>query len=411
MKRALISVIIMAMILAFTACGGGANPTDSPAPSSESPESTTALTAEQVVNYFALKGMPIGNVVEMSSRPGSYTSKVNFEDSRTLKEGESPVIGTPQNTVEVFATVNAAQARYDDLRYTSLEQYIFLVDTIMLRLRKPLTPEEAEGYELLLNEAINDSEAAISAPRATAIIQSGEAETPAPVESHAPEESSNPKTYPLASTSKYLDTATDMPEIIFSTTGAENGLIGVVYFFSGTAKESGILETDGGDLPYIFVETEYGDVVVCDYYAAAKNSQPEVFDFLIREENADYSFPAEGEYADFICTYNGYSGVFEMPTFILGANHFFIETTDTSSTPAPTESPIPAEEQPIPTTAPTPDATSDPTPTPAPATQMTVYRTPTGKRYHYSASCAGKNAKAIDISQIGSLTPCGTCVY
>ncbi len=41
-----------------------------------------------------------------------------------------------------------------------------------------------------------------------------------------------------------------------------------------------------------------------------------------------------------------------------------------------------------------------------------VYRTPNGKRYHYSASCAGKNASAISLSQAISsgLTGCNSCV-
>jgi cytoskeletal protein RodZ len=41
-----------------------------------------------------------------------------------------------------------------------------------------------------------------------------------------------------------------------------------------------------------------------------------------------------------------------------------------------------------------------------------VYKTPTGKRYHYLKSCAGPNAEEIeldDATKIG-LTPCKTCV-
>lgn len=41
----------------------------------------------------------------------------------------------------------------------------------------------------------------------------------------------------------------------------------------------------------------------------------------------------------------------------------------------------------------------------------TVYVTPTGKRYHYSASCAGKNARAISLSDAQrAYSPCNTCV-
>ena len=39
----------------------------------------------------------------------------------------------------------------------------------------------------------------------------------------------------------------------------------------------------------------------------------------------------------------------------------------------------------------------------------TVYVTPSGKRWHRSASCAGKNARAVSIDQVGSRTPCQKC--
>lgn len=38
-----------------------------------------------------------------------------------------------------------------------------------------------------------------------------------------------------------------------------------------------------------------------------------------------------------------------------------------------------------------------------------VYVTPTGKRYHFSASCAGENAIAVSIDEVGDRTPCKTC--
>ena len=42
----------------------------------------------------------------------------------------------------------------------------------------------------------------------------------------------------------------------------------------------------------------------------------------------------------------------------------------------------------------------------------TVYITPTGKRYHYSATCARGNAKAVTLAEAQSvgLTPCQTCI-
>ena len=39
----------------------------------------------------------------------------------------------------------------------------------------------------------------------------------------------------------------------------------------------------------------------------------------------------------------------------------------------------------------------------------TVYVTPSGKRWHRSASCAGKNARAVTMDQDGGRTPCQKC--
>ena len=41
--------------------------------------------------------------------------------------------------------------------------------------------------------------------------------------------------------------------------------------------------------------------------------------------------------------------------------------------------------------------------------QETVYITPSGKRWHRSASCAGKNARTVTMDQVGSRTPCKKC--
>ena len=43
---------------------------------------------------------------------------------------------------------------------------------------------------------------------------------------------------------------------------------------------------------------------------------------------------------------------------------------------------------------------------------VTVYITPTGKKYHYSSACAGKNAMERDLSDVeGSYGPCKKCAY
>ena len=45
------------------------------------------------------------------------------------------------------------------------------------------------------------------------------------------------------------------------------------------------------------------------------------------------------------------------------------------------------------------------------STSKMVYKTPTGKRYHYSLSCAGKNGKEVSLDEAkqAGLTPCQKC--
>ncbi len=39
----------------------------------------------------------------------------------------------------------------------------------------------------------------------------------------------------------------------------------------------------------------------------------------------------------------------------------------------------------------------------------TVYITPNGERYHYSASCGGENSREISIDDVGDREPCQKC--
>lgn len=87
--------------------------------------------------------------------------------------------------------------------------------------------------------------------------------------------------------------------------------------------------------------------------------------------------------------------------------------TENTPTDAPnsTPEPVPAA---APSADPEPAVTSEPiNPVEQPTTQTsrTVYRTPTGERYHYSAACAGDNATEITLeeAQAIGLTPCGKC--
>lgn len=90
------------------------------------------------------------------------------------------------------------------------------------------------------------------------------------------------------------------------------------------------------------------------------------------------------------------------------------QETTTFSTPATTPQP---EQEPAPTPIPTPTPAPEPEPEtetiPSAPTQnsTTVYRTPSGKRYHLDPDCGGKNSYAttLDDATAVGLTPCQKC--
>lgn len=84
------------------------------------------------------------------------------------------------------------------------------------------------------------------------------------------------------------------------------------------------------------------------------------------------------------------------------------ETVETAAVSTDVETPAPVVDAP----APSVDAPAPAVDDPAPADEYsrTVYVTPTGKRYHFSHDCAGKNGRAVSIEEAQKrYTPCKKC--
>lgn len=131
----------------------------------------------------------------------------------------------------------------------------------------------------------------------------------------------NSKLYPLSTEESLYSTYSDIPEIIFSTTGSENGLSGTLYSFSGKmiGKHAKL------DSSYFVVETKFGEIIMMNVYNDIKDSMP------VDEEC--YATPEIGEEARFTCIYDGFSGTAEMPAFTYGNDSFLLSTyTDSNET-------------------------------------------------------------------------------
>ena len=145
--------------------------------------------------------------------------------------------------------------------------------------------------------------------------------------------------YPTNTSESVYAKHSDIPEIIFSTTGAENGLSGTIYSFSG--KMIGPHEKLDKS-SFFVVETQYGNVLMMNVYYDIKD--------YMSVDKASYTPPEIGTYARFTCIYDGFSGTAEMPCFTYGNDAFLLSTySDTAVETEPTEVPTttPAVIEPI----------------------------------------------------------------
>jgi hypothetical protein len=91
---------------------------------------------------------------ELLGRPGQYIAKVNFIDT-TVVDAPIAYDVAEGGSIEVFESQDLAQARSDYVQSVTqtvptLIEYDFVVGTVLLRLSKSLTPDDAGAYEAAL---------------------------------------------------------------------------------------------------------------------------------------------------------------------------------------------------------------------------------------------------------------------
>jgi hypothetical protein len=125
--------------------------------------------ATEVVQALEDEGMPIGQSKsytaendpnELLGRPGQYTSKIIFKDTR-LKPDPIASEFDVQNggSVEVFENEDDAIRRQDYLEgitqsFAPFNEYAYREGTVLLRLSHRLTPQQADEYEAALQDAL-----------------------------------------------------------------------------------------------------------------------------------------------------------------------------------------------------------------------------------------------------------------
>jgi len=151
--------IFVLAALAFLTCGvGGA-----------SSSATGAPTAQQVVVKLQAAGLPVGRIkvynasndgTRLLGRPGQYTGKVNFRDTR-IRDGGGGFAVSSGGSIEIFATRADAKRRSDFVSaiFASASPSIpsetdYLVGNAFLRLSHVLTPAQARKYEAVLRRLL-----------------------------------------------------------------------------------------------------------------------------------------------------------------------------------------------------------------------------------------------------------------
>ncbi|MEU3568909.1 hypothetical protein AB0E96_10865 [Kitasatospora sp. NPDC036755] len=127
-----------------------------PGPLSGSASATFAVVAMTVQSAkFGRSVTAEDDPNHLLGRPGQYTSKVTFTDSRVKEadvEGEDADSVARGGAVEVFATEADAKARAQYIQgivksLPAVAEYDFVHGTVLIRVSKLLTPEQADGFK------------------------------------------------------------------------------------------------------------------------------------------------------------------------------------------------------------------------------------------------------------------------
>ncbi|WP_238429271.1 PGRS family protein [Frankia nepalensis] len=134
-----------------------------PPPGAATPSQLTGLSAEDVAIRLAGAGMPLRTRVvytatddpnQLLGKPGGYTSKIAFSDERTGVNVATVTSRDPieqGGSIEVFPDEAAASSRVEELSAVSsssqlLQEFDYRQGTVVLRVSKYLTKEDAKAY-------------------------------------------------------------------------------------------------------------------------------------------------------------------------------------------------------------------------------------------------------------------------
>ena len=170
-------VVTVSMML-LSACGGSSQGSSSPtattskvsptvvstpSPTSAPQAAHVSQTTGQLLQGLKAHGLPIGVSFTYNAandlnhdlgRPGQYTGKVNFKDTRiSSPEQGAEILVADGGSIEVFADTTDARHRFAYLQALSKSgvpqfvEYEYLDGVVILRISSKLTPDQAAAYQ------------------------------------------------------------------------------------------------------------------------------------------------------------------------------------------------------------------------------------------------------------------------
>jgi hypothetical protein len=178
-RKVLLAIVLIIVVLFITSCGSSTTSASSSvttptakivpkATSTPPPTPTPGLahsgqTALQILQSLKTHSLPVGvyfnytgdnDVNHLMGRPGQYTGKLNFKDTRILSSDAGVNIGVPDGgSIEVFANMTDAKHRFAYIQAISTSgaamfaEYEYLDGAAILRISPQLSPGLAAQYK------------------------------------------------------------------------------------------------------------------------------------------------------------------------------------------------------------------------------------------------------------------------
>ncbi|MFB5192701.1 hypothetical protein [Alicyclobacillus fastidiosus] len=164
-KVAVASLVSLSLI-GLAGCGSISNTTsNASAPTAKTvaekkPVVTKPSTATQIVAALKKSSLPVGKTDvytasndpnHLLGRPGEYTSKVNFIDTRVKEAVSGGIEISNGGSIEVFPNTTSAKKRYTYISSIAqsapmFEEYDYLDGKVLMRISDDLTPTQEKQY-------------------------------------------------------------------------------------------------------------------------------------------------------------------------------------------------------------------------------------------------------------------------